>query len=116
MLSFNSSSNYLSGSQAWLHITITWRTFKILLPRSQAELIEAELLKEEPGVQHVWETPQRDSSVTEHTELDFSSSELLRAVGNTQVLGIKDFFHWDRKVGAMEWTTDVITTTNLNLS
>ena len=38
----------------------------------------------------------------EHTELDFSSSELLRAVGNTQVLGIKDFFHRDRKMGAME--------------
>lgn len=73
-----------------------------MLPRSQAELIKAELLKEEPGVQYVWETAQRDSSVTEHIELGFSSSELLRAVGNTQVLGLKDVFHRDRRMGAME--------------
>ena len=63
---------------------------------------KAELLKEEPGVQYVWETAQRDSSVTEHIELGFSSSELLRAVGNTQVLGLKDVFHRDRRMGAME--------------
>ena len=63
------------------------------MPRSQAELTEAELLKEEPGVQYLWETPQHDSSVPEHIELGFSGSELLRAVGNTQVLGIKDSFH-----------------------